>query len=438
MEKIFNFFKTHKTEVIIFVFILLIKFTLFSKLHISISPDSMEYLNINGFNIFLLKPHEYRLPLYPILINICNFITKEHFINLLCYIQFLLSCLSIFYLYKTFKSIGNNKYINFILILIYSVSNCIYSWDKLVLTESISLSLSVFIIYHFVRYIYTKNIKNFIFMLTFTTLCIFIKPNSATMIFAILTLYLINYLFIKKERVICIKNFILTLIPCLIILIYATVFYFNYGNFSISNSHLANNLDVFVDKTNLYQLGFNKDMINIIDNAKDINSFEYKEYRANNSIIFLGRDYKFALNKKYTNNEILNFINEIKFSYPLEYLKYICYKFKYNLSAEFVGYGMFAENQLAFTKFNIFPIYIWEVLLISCVLFILILFDFIKNKTFNKTGIFIFTNIIFIFAVTVLGNINIEMPRLCLLSVPLTFVALSIIIYKLFAKKYLV
>ena len=159
-------------------------------------------------------------------------------------------------------------------------------------------------------------------------------------------------------------------------------------------------------------------MINLIENAKDINSFEYKEYRANNSIIFLGRDYKFALNKKYTNNEILNFINEIKFSYPLEYLKYICYKFKYNLSAEFVGYGMFAENQLAFTKFNIFPIYIWEVLLISCVLFILILFDFIKNKTFNKTGIFIFTNIIFIFAVTVLGNINIEMPRLCLLSVP--------------------
>ena len=437
MKKIFNFLKTHKIETLVLVFILSIKVILFFKLHISISDDSMEYLNINGFNIFLLKPHEYRLPLYPILINICNFITKEHFINFLCYIQFLLSCLSIFYLYKTFKLIGNNKYINLFLVFIYSVSNCIYSWDKLVLTESISLSLSVFIIYHFARYINTKNTKNFIYMLIFATLCIFIKPNSATIIFAILTLYLINYSFIKEERIICIKNFILTLIPCLIILVYATIFYFNYGNFSISNSHLTNNLDIFVNRTNLYQLGFNKDMINIIDNAKDISSFEYKEYRANNDIVFLGRDYKFALNKKYTNKEILNFINEIKFSYPLEYLKYLCYKFKYNLSAEFVGYGMFTKYEPAFTKFNIFPIYIWEVLLISCILFILILFDFIKNQTFNKIGIFIFINTIFIFAVTVLGNVNTEMPRLYLLSVPLTFVTLSIIIYKLFAKKYL-
>ena len=39
-------------------------------------------------------------------------------------------------------------------------------------------------------------------------------------------------------------------------------------------------------------------MINIIDNAKDINSFEYKEYRANNDIVFLGRADKIAASEK--------------------------------------------------------------------------------------------------------------------------------------------
>ncbi|MBR3627898.1 MAG: glycosyltransferase family 39 protein, partial [Elusimicrobia bacterium] len=346
-------------------------------------------------------PHEYRVPIYSILINIFNIITPYHCINLLCVFQFSISLISIFYLYKILGFIGNNKRINLIIVFIYSVSNCIYSWDKTILTESLSLSLTIFIIYNFISHIKTKKYSYLFYMLLFETFGIFLKPVMATLIFATIIFFILNYKFY-------IKSLLLTFIPCIIVLLYATVFYFNYGIFSISNSHLANNLDIFVNKTNFYQLGFNKDMINIIDNAKDINSQEYKEYLEIDPIVFLGRNYKYALNKKYTNKEILNFINKIKYSYPNEIIKYIYYNLEENISEEFIGYGYFG-NKPTNKIFNIFPIYIWEVLLISAVLLISLLLDFSKKYKLNELAVFTFLNISLTFSVLVLGNVNIEM-----------------------------
>lgn len=413
MNTITNFFNKHKIEFAIFFLIIVIKTLLFINLQIFTSPDSTEYLSMNCFAI----PHEYRVPIYPVLINIFNFITIHHCIDLLCLFQFFISLISIFYLYKILGFINYNKKINLIIVFIYAVSNCIYPWDKAILTESLSLSLTIFITYNFITYIKTKKYSFLFYVLLFETLGIFLKPVMATLIFATILFFIINYK-------IYIKSLLLTLVPCLIVLLYATIFYFNYGVFSISNSHLVNNLDIFVNKTNFYQLGFNKDMIDIIDNAKDKNSQEYKEYSEIDPIVFLGRNYKYALNKKYTNKEILHFINEIKYSYPTLIIEYIYYNLENNISEEFIGYGLFG-NKHSNKIFNIFPIYIWEVLLIATILFISLLLDLVRKQKLSELAVFTFLNIFFTFSILLLGNVNIEMPRLCLLSIPFTFIAVS-------------
>ena len=422
MNTITEFFNKHKVEIIVFLLIFIIRAILFLNLQIFTSPDSTEYLTMDYFGIFLLKPHEYRLPLYSMLINIFDTITPYHCIDLLCSFQFLISIISVFYLYKILGFIEHNKKINLIIVFIYAISNCIYSWDKTVLTESLSLSLTIFITYNFVTYIKTKKYSSLFYVLLFETLGIFLKPVMATLIFATIIFFAINFRTY-------IKSLLLTFVPCLIVLLYATIFYFNYGVFSISNSHLVNNLDIFVNKTNFYQLGFNKDMIDIIDKAKDINSQEYKEYSEIDPIVFLGRNYKYALNKKYTNKEILSFINKIKYSYPNLIFEYIYNNLENNISEEFIGYGLFGKKR-SNKIFDIFPIYIWEVLLISTILLISLLLDLLRKQKLSELAVFTFLNIFFIFSVLLLGNVNIEMPRLCLLSVPFTFIAISFLIKK--------
>lgn len=428
MNKIKLLFNNYKIEIIVFFLIFVIRAFLFINLDIFTSPDSTEYLTMNYLNIFMLKLHEYRVPLYSILINIFNIITPHHCINLLCLFQFCISIISILYLYKIFIFIGNNKKINLCFVFIYAISNCIYSWDKTILTESLSLSLTIFITYNLITYLKTKKNNYLLYTLLFETLGIFLKPIMTTFVFATIIFFILIYLYTKNK--IYIKSLFLTFIPCIIILLYATVFYFNYGIFSISNSHLTNNLDIFIDKTNLYQLGFNKDIINIINKAKDVNSQEYIEYKKKNPIVFLGRNYKYELNKKYTNKEISNFINEIKYSYPNEIIKYIYFNLKNNINKEFIGYGRF-NNKLTYKVFDILPIYIWEVLLVLLISFVSLLLDLIKKQKLNKLAIFTFLNIFIIFSF-LLGNIHEEMPRLCLLSIPFTFMTISIL-----TKKYL-
>ena len=252
MCRIKSFIK--KPEVIILSFIMIFRLIYFLCLDYKFTPDSYEYIARNGFSWMQGSVDRYRLPVYPMIINICEYISNEHFAFLVSVIQLIASLLSVIVLYLTVKRITNKKWICLFITFLYGTLNATTGWDKTLLTESLSLSLTVFIIFGIVSFIKDQNYK----YVVFTTICI-LMGCFLRAIFVIYSGFFFGFLVLitvlpagktdsntrlKQRRFDAICS-VIAVIPIVLVFVYA--FMFNqYGAFTISDSALGQQLYVVI------------------------------------------------------------------------------------------------------------------------------------------------------------------------------------------------
>ena len=187
------------------------------------------------------------------IIDICKNISGEHFAFLVCSVQLLASLLSIVVLYLTIKRITDKKWICLFITFLYGTLNATTGWDKTLLTESLSLSLTVFIIFGIVSFIKCKDYK----YVVLTTICLLtgcflraIFVIYAGLFFGFLVLITIlparkmdSITRLKQRRVNAMCS-VIAFIPIVLVFVYAFMFNDQYGGFTISDSALGQQLYV--------------------------------------------------------------------------------------------------------------------------------------------------------------------------------------------------
>jgi len=67
-------------ELLVLSFLFIFRIVYFFSLTYTLTPDSYEYIAVDGFAWLQGSVDRYRLPVYSMLIDICQFISKNHFV----------------------------------------------------------------------------------------------------------------------------------------------------------------------------------------------------------------------------------------------------------------------------------------------------------------------------------------------------------------------
>lgn len=423
--KINEKYKKNKVIINIFFIIFIIKLLFFVNFNVNLTPDSKEYIDINGFNIFSLKLHEYRVPLYPLFIEIFERVFNEIALEFICFIQLIVSYISSIYLYKTFNIFSNKKYISILIVTVYSCSIVIMGWDKTILTESFSLSLTIFIIYNVINYLKCKKIKSVINIALINIIGTFIRPTFMIYSVIIFLFFILRGLFIKNERKSYIKNSFISLIPIILILAYCTIFYKQYNQFSLTNSLLGQQITVMA-QTDLYKLGTDEEIKNTIDIAiREENG--YKRY-------IVSREYVMNL---YDRERISKFIKEIKskniIAYGKEIIKIIWNESPRNFESYYKYYSdVFIIPHIGYimNEFIRYSINFAQGIIVALICGVLCIIKVIKKKKFDWIYFGLFGFITATYFTSIIGT-NAEYQRTAITSLPFITLAIYLFLIKI-------
>lgn len=244
-------------EFLTLAFIALFRVVYFFCLDFHYTPDSYEYIARDGFSWLLGGIDRYRLPVYPMVIDICKLVSGSHFALLLCLLQLVVSVFSVVVLYWTLKKIIDKKWICLAITFLYGTLSAVAGWDKTLLTESFSLSLTVFIIFGIVSFLKEDKYKYVII----TTLCLLVGCFLRAVFVIYLGLFfgfmLLCIIFPKKtdegsnptkQRKKAVKHTLIAAIPLLFVFIYAFTFNNLYGGFTLSDSALGQQLHIVLQR----------------------------------------------------------------------------------------------------------------------------------------------------------------------------------------------
>lgn len=238
------------------ILLFLVRITLFCCLDIKYFYDSYEYISRDGFSWLAGNVDRYRLPVYPMIIDIIQGVFGEHFYFVLCYLQLLVSLVSFVVLYCTLNKLTDRKWISTAVTVLYGVSNAVSGWDKTILTESFSLSVTVFMLWGIISFLKDNKIRYAVIAALLLTLGCFMRAVFvlyAGMFWGALILISIIQT-MKKDKSdpsgSRYNNWIgaaISTVPIILVIAYSFAFYNQYGSFTMSDSYLGQQLFVVIN-----------------------------------------------------------------------------------------------------------------------------------------------------------------------------------------------
>ncbi len=237
-----------KAEVIILAVVIFTKIIHFFCLDFNYTADSYEYIARNGFDIFSGVIDRYRLPVYPMLIDVCSHLFGDNYLSVICYLQLILSSVSVILLYITMQRLTGRRFISLSVTALYGLCNAVIGWDKAILTESLSISLTVIIAWGVILYLKKNSKKAIIIAVVAATIGCFLRAVFAIYAGLILGFLILRLIFpgknleksaIKTQRFSDLKCSAIAVVPVILLMLYAGGFYQQYGAFTLSDSGLG-------------------------------------------------------------------------------------------------------------------------------------------------------------------------------------------------------
>lgn len=204
------------------------------------SPDSPSY--IQAWDTLLSgKIDEWRTPTYPIFLGIIQSITGKQYLHFtaMC-IQHLLFLLSIRYFHQIVKQICQGDKVSFWITILYALHPGIASWNNLILTESLAVIFSVFLVYSALKVWKEASLKACFYFTLWLLLLIFLRPAFVYMLPVSLVAWIMAGFKRKEIRsvsFICIVG-VITVSCCQ--LLYMKAFETKYGVFTPSGISTVN------------------------------------------------------------------------------------------------------------------------------------------------------------------------------------------------------
>ena len=414
-------FRTNIFTLIIFILILIVQLLFYSKLiSAQMTRDSYDYIGLTIKNLLTEGLDELRVPLYSIIIDICRHITSNYKI-LICILQIILFYISSIFMYLIMNKINNNKISNLLIVLIYSCAPYVLIYNKTILTESFSLSLITIWIYQTLKVLETNSNKRFFVISIEAFILIMLKPS-----FLYLLVILIAYPIILKIKKIKFKRKIfIALIPSVLTLTYALVFYNKYEIFTISATSLNQKFIISIQRK-YYDYDQNNEISKIVLDNKEKNEWEIlsEVYTSNYSLKQIDEynNLVFKNNIKKIPHDTLDLMYKISNNNYLG--NYYTIKDKYNYDQKnYVYKSKFLGIMISIYDLKIINIY----LLIMIVLFINII-KLVKTKRIPIIDLFLLGMIAMPLIIAIIST-NAEYPRTSCILLPAAFIYSSIILY---------
>lgn len=207
-----------------------------------LTPDSYEFMNVSLENIFRGHLDMRRVPIYPIILQtirrlytiILGEVQGVGWIRAVVIFQILCSFGAIILFRRSLQLIISNKKIADICTLFYGCTPIIMGYDKVILTESLSLTGTVCFLYLMVLYLHDKTLKKGLQACVLAGTLPFLRPTFLIYPIILIVFFLWRFIIYCDERKIIMQCGKILTVFSLIILIYAGRMYTLYGEITLS------------------------------------------------------------------------------------------------------------------------------------------------------------------------------------------------------------
>lgn len=266
-------------------------------------------------------------PLYPLLIAICR-VFGTHYLNVVVGIQMLLSLSALFAFAYVLRMLELKLHLRMVLLLFYGASPAICGWDGCILTESLSLSGTVWFVFFIMRYIKAGEAKNGIASIIITLLLTFLRPQFLYVFAALLFFFVLKSFFEETNGRTNLKMVFLMLAGVMVILAYCNNFKSSYGIFSLSDALPRQNLFTCMER-GYYKEFENKNLTKMLEPYVEDGKAEW-----NGALLAV---------KEFGSAEISRQTRQFFQKKPVRYLKDTIDVIAEDMSSDFYGYDYGAK-----------------------------------------------------------------------------------------------
>lgn len=237
---------------------------------VSIYPDTFSYVNFNE-NILKGEVDALRTPVYPYIIKFITLLDKSAtlYVNI-TNLQEIVSLASVIILYTTLKKTMKNQVANYFATLVYGCLPAIFTYNRVILTESLSISLYVMYFCLIIQYLKSSTLSKAITLSIFTFLLIMLRPSFLYLLLVLSIMFLLVFILKKEDRISAIYGSIALVGVISCILGYSYLNKKQNGYFAISSVTQINQLDNVIN-LRIYDTRDEQDrgIIDIISEWKD-------------------------------------------------------------------------------------------------------------------------------------------------------------------------
>jgi hypothetical protein len=323
---------------VILVVCLVYRFYYFSYLHpgmVLYNSDSVSYFVF--VDIFRGVVDLYRTPLYPYIIKLFEYISKDNLVQNLILFQQVISFLSVMPFYFVSKGIVKNKYVVIFATLFYGLWHPIMIQNVYLNPECLCFAGSTLMLFILLKYLEKPRKLTALFLGIFPFFLIMLKPTYLILIFVVLVFLLFRFILLREERKILYWGLLGLIVSSVGIFGYCEMNKRHNGQFVLSNIALNNTL-AHITTSGAYRQSGDEELISIID-ATIKRTYYDVPFTINNDFIdrYLNyskrfpqylpptEDMLFCLNFPNTTNyppeRIKRFVNNSRFT--IVYLKYM-------------------------------------------------------------------------------------------------------------------
>ena len=237
----------------------------------SIYPDTVSYMDFNA-NILNGEIDVLRTPVYSYIIKLVKLFanTQTQIYYGITIVQEIISIISVIVLYKTLNKEFKNKSANYFATILYGCSPVIFTYNKVILTESLSLSLFVIYFCLIIKYIKMPSNAKTLLIGVLTLLLIMLRPAFIYILVMLVIMFGLIFILKKEHRKQAILGMFVLVVIIGIILGYCYLNKKQNNIFAISNVTQINQLDTVIEM-GIYDTGVEEDkgIINIINQRLD-------------------------------------------------------------------------------------------------------------------------------------------------------------------------
>lgn len=217
-----------------------------------IYPDSTQYIAFDTSAVLQgnLRAAEGRPPVYGIFLDFMQLFFGEGYLEATKMVQVLVSILSLYIFFKILGRIGIGTPWREICVFLYGVTPAVVGWENAILTESFSISGSIFFLYGVILYIQEHRLRDGIFANLLALVLAFLRPQFMLYLALLLVFYLFKLIFPynRKERRTLLSLILLQIVMWGGILGYCALFYQQTGVFSLTVTLPVQNLRLCIDR----------------------------------------------------------------------------------------------------------------------------------------------------------------------------------------------